>query len=631
MKLFVILSFLILNSLYSGVLTDSDKPQFPTTNLIKNSGFENSDVSWTSSTIESDGTEDTTFYTNLGTGFNSTIRTSTIQSDGKILVGGDFITFNGNIRKNLVRLNSNGTEDTAFYTNLGIGFDNIIYLTEIQSDGKILIGGEFTGLNGNTRNYLVRLNSDGTEDTVFYTNLGTSFDATMRAIAIQSDGKILVGGQFTDLNGNTRNYLVRLNSDGTEDIAFYANLGTGFNDTVYNISVQSDGKILVGGYFLTLNGNTRNKLVRLNSNGTEDTAFYTNLGAGFNGTTLSLSVQNNNRILVGGSFSTFKGNSRKYIVRLNSDGTEDTNFYNTLVTGAGLGSYVYIINVQSNQKILIGGSFISLNALTRNRLIRLNYNKIFNISSNMAEGLYSASFDAYENNQYFQQSNIYVPYGLRNNQCVFGFYYKGGDANLTAEILDSSDTIISSKVLSTQANWTLINQAFTCPNEVIGLKFKTIATANAAIAYFDNTYIFDNTKGNQKTDAIYGTDSITTFSTNSSTYVDTGISITINTNGRPVAIFVGGAESQEGGDLPGFSISPGGTTAYLRVMKGSNTTIKELTTLSVTNLFPYAFITNVDASPGTGTVTYKIQAKNSPGGVGNITYVKYLRMFVMEL
>ncbi|MCC7443186.1 MAG: hypothetical protein IT285_16255 [Bdellovibrionales bacterium] len=111
--------------------------------------------------------------------------------------------------------------------------------------------------------------SGGTEDTAFYTNLGTGFGSTVLAVVLQSDGKIVVGGSFTSLNGNTRNRLVRLNSDGTEDTAFYTNLGTGFSGgggVVDHAIVQSDGKALVGGDYTSLNGNTRNRLVRLEEN-----------------------------------------------------------------------------------------------------------------------------------------------------------------------------------------------------------------------------------------------------------------------------------------------------------------------------------------------------------------------------
>jgi uncharacterized delta-60 repeat protein/uncharacterized repeat protein (TIGR02059 family) len=324
--------------------------------------------------LNSDGTEDTDFYTNLGSGFDDGISTISIQSDGKILVGGSFNTFDGNTRSRLVRLNSDGTEDTDFYTSLGSGFDDQLNSISIQSDGKILVGGSFTDFDGNTRNYLIRLNSDGTEDLSFSTNFGTGFGIRVNSISIQSDGKILVGGRFTTLDGNTRNHLVRLNSDGTEDTSFYSNLGTGFGIELYNTLVQSDGKILVVGSFTSFNDSSRNRLVRLNSDGTEDTSFYTNLGSGFNAAVSAISIQSDGKILVGGYYNGFNSNTRNLLVRLNSNGTEDTAFYASLGSGFnvnGLNSAVFTTSIQNDGKILVGGSFTSLDGNTRNSIVRL--------------------------------------------------------------------------------------------------------------------------------------------------------------------------------------------------------------------------------------------------------------------
>jgi len=322
--------------------------------------------------LNSDGTVDTTFYTNLGTGFNNGIQAIAVQTDGKILVGGQFTTFNGNTRNRLVRLNSDGTHDAAFYTNLGTGFDSDIRAIAIQIDGAIVVGGAFTTLNGNTRNYILRLNSDGTEDSAFYSNLpfGQGPNGPVRAIAIQTDGAIVVGGDFTQLFFFNRNYILRLNSDGTEDSAFYSSFSTAFDASVYTIKVQTDGKILVGGIFNILNGITRNRLVRLNTDGTEDTAFYTALGTGFNSSVYSIVLQTDGKILVGGGFTTLNAITRNVLVRLNSTGTVDTAFYTNLGTGFNL--YARTITVQSNGKILFGGGFTTLNAITRNRLVRLN-------------------------------------------------------------------------------------------------------------------------------------------------------------------------------------------------------------------------------------------------------------------
>ncbi len=321
----------------------------------------------------SDGTEDTDFYTNLGTGSDNDVFRVIAQPDGKILLSGDFNSFNGETINRLMRLNSDGTPDTTFNTNLGTGFDDYIYEVALQDNGKILVGGSFLNFNGNERNLLVRLNSDGTEDADFYTNLGTGFDGNLYDIVVQPDGKILVSGDFLNFNGDTHNTIVRLNSDGTEDTDFYTNLGAGFDDTMTydSVAVQDDGKILVGGYFSNFNGHERNKLIRLNSDGTEDTDFYTNLGTGFVGNYIaSVAIQNDGDILIGGDFTQLNGNNRNRLVRLNSDGTEDTDFYTNLGTSFANGNTYTVL--QSDGDILVYGSFTSFNGNVRNRLVRLN-------------------------------------------------------------------------------------------------------------------------------------------------------------------------------------------------------------------------------------------------------------------
>jgi uncharacterized delta-60 repeat protein len=336
-----------------------------------------------------DGKLDNYFSKNLWIGFtpnassNSGISSITFQSDNKILACGSFTGFNGNTRNRFLRLNNDGTEDTSFNNNLGTGFNVAIFTRPaIQSDGKILVGDNFTSFNGNTRNRLVRINSDGTEDTAFYTNLGTGFNVAINAVVLQSDGKILVGGAFTTLNGTTRNRLVRLNTDGTLDSTFSTNLGTAFNAIVRTIVLQSDGKILVGGEFTTLNGITRNRLVRLNTDGTQDTTFNDNLGTGFSisGTTPRADVivlQSDGKILVSGLYNTFNGNPRTF-VRLNTDGTEDATFATNLGTGPA-GNPV-AIRFQSDGKILIGGPFETINGFICRRIARLEADGTLDLS-----------------------------------------------------------------------------------------------------------------------------------------------------------------------------------------------------------------------------------------------------------
>jgi uncharacterized delta-60 repeat protein len=144
-----------------------------------------------------------------------------IQTDGKIIVGGEFTSYSGSAQNRIIRINTDGSRDTSF--NIGTGFDSSVYTTELQSDGKILVGGVFTSYSGSAQNRLTRINTDGTRDTEF--NIGTGFNAAVTFIYLQNDGKILVGGTFTTYQSQTHNHLVRLNSDGSIDSTF--NIGAG--------------------------------------------------------------------------------------------------------------------------------------------------------------------------------------------------------------------------------------------------------------------------------------------------------------------------------------------------------------------------------------------------------------------
>jgi len=174
------------------------------------------------------------------------------------LLGGEFNSYDGNSYNALIRLNSDGSIDTSFV--IGTGFNGYIITLEVLSDGKILLGGDFTSYDGNSYNALIRLNSDGSIDTSFV--IGTGFiGGLVNSIKQQLDDKILVGGSFTSYDGNSYNFIIRLNSDGSIDNSFV--IGTGFDDEVYTITIQSDGKILAGGQFTSYDGNSYFYFIRL--------------------------------------------------------------------------------------------------------------------------------------------------------------------------------------------------------------------------------------------------------------------------------------------------------------------------------------------------------------------------------
>ena len=283
--------------------------------------------------VDSLGDIDSTFVTNVGTGPNSTPLALAVQSDGKILVGGAFTTWNGATVNRIVRLNANGTRDTAFTTNTGTGFSGNVRDFILQSDGKIIVLGEFTTFNGTTVNYIVRLNADGTRDTSFTTNNGTGPNNPIWAGGIQSDGKILIGGEFTSFNGTATNRFTRLNSNGSLDSTYASAFATGFNSLVLAVAVQSDNKAIVGGDFTTINSVSSPRIVRLTVDGVRDTTF--NVGLGANSTVRSIGIQSDGKVLLAGDLTTYNGTPVNETVRLSSSGAVDFSFRTAINLDSG--------------------------------------------------------------------------------------------------------------------------------------------------------------------------------------------------------------------------------------------------------------------------------------------------------
>ncbi len=229
----------------------------------------------------------------------------------------------------------------------------------MQPDGKLLVGGTFTAVGGKLRSRVARLNPDGTADTVF--NPGASGGVYYTAVSpliVQPDGKLLAGGGFTSLGGRARSFLGRLNADGTLD--------TGFNPVAdqfpYAMVLQADARILLGGPFYNLAGAARKCVGRLLPTGTLDSAF----NPGADASVFALALQADGGTVLGGAFSTLAGQPRSYIGRLNADATLDPGF------NPGADMFVFALAEQPDGKILVGGSFTQLGGQPRNRLGRLN-------------------------------------------------------------------------------------------------------------------------------------------------------------------------------------------------------------------------------------------------------------------
>ena len=343
-------------------------------------------------TMAQQGSLDATFNTFddglQGDGFDGIVRAIALQPDGDLIVGGDYLYFNGVSLPYLTRLKPDGTIDALF--NLGSSVDGKVYTTVLQANGKIIIGGSFTAYNGTAVGRLIRLNSNGSLDTSFNTNLGFT-NSIVYATAQQTDGKIIVVGSFTKFNTTTTNRVVRLLADGSLDPTF--TVGSGASGLVGEVKIQADGKIILGGSFVSFNGVVCNRIIRLNTNGSIDDSFIT--GSGFSGNITALALQVDGKILIGGTFTDYNGVTANNIVRLNSNGSVDLSF----ISGTGFSNgAVNVIKVASNGSIMVGGSFSQkYNGIDVNRLVLLDSNGVIVPSFDIGSGPASAAVYTLEN------------------------------------------------------------------------------------------------------------------------------------------------------------------------------------------------------------------------------------------
>ena len=301
--------------------------------------------------LNADGSVDTTF---TDPGANSEVKTIAVQPDGKFLIGGGFTVVGGQQRLSMARLNADGTLDTTFGDP---GFNENVWAIAVQPDGRILVAGDFTQIGTHVQNYVVRLNADGSFD-------GTFADPQLccnvaRAVALQADGRIIIGGAFSQVGGVTHFYLARFSTDGTFDPAFpdttdnilpgsivvapdgsiYIPAGgdivykldvdgapvAGFasaqmDATIDTIALQPNGKVVIGGIFETAGGAPHHALARLNADGSLDTTFadlHFSFNAGDpNGYVYGIAAQADGRLVAVGNFALADGASRQYMARV---------------------------------------------------------------------------------------------------------------------------------------------------------------------------------------------------------------------------------------------------------------------------------------------------------------------------
>lgn len=311
--------------------------------------------------LNSDGSLDTTFNAGNGVNEGSLIRFVKLQPDGKIIIAGNFSQINGEFRRAIGRLNPNGSIDTTFnVSGIDVTFVNDL---DIQTDGKILI----SALNSIGTSFITRLKTDGTNDQAGFLFPTNSPGSNLRVSFVPTENKILVGGNFTyTVNQIAYKNLARLNQDGTIDTTFTANVTNTTFELFVDAAPIGNGKILVWGRFDTVNQTTRRNIAILNGDGSLDASF--NPATSGTETFISVAVQTNGKIIVGGINFTSNTFVRGNVARLNADGSIDTTFNQ----GRGANADVRALKIQGNDKLLLGGAFSRYHIFPRRTLARVN-------------------------------------------------------------------------------------------------------------------------------------------------------------------------------------------------------------------------------------------------------------------
>jgi uncharacterized delta-60 repeat protein len=270
-----------------------------------------------------------------------------IRPDGTILVGGQFQALGGVDQRFLARLQPNGVLDSAFDRRPS---DAAVWALALQADGKLLVAGADPSAR------LRRYEGNGWADSAF----SPTANDEIRCVAVQADGRILVGGRFTTLNGQPRGYVGRLLANGALDDTFNLNA----DGEIRTLVVQPDGRILAGGDFSSIGGQSLARLARIEPGGAVESGF--NAGPSANGRVETLALQADGRIIIGGAFSQFDGQIREGIARLLSDGSLDSSF-----DPAGTVATVHALALQPNGRLLVGGLVFQLMGWSYGNLGRL--------------------------------------------------------------------------------------------------------------------------------------------------------------------------------------------------------------------------------------------------------------------
>jgi uncharacterized delta-60 repeat protein len=284
--------------------------------ILLGGSFSSSDYSAPSNLarLNSDGTVD--YSLDPAIYLDGPVNAVAVQDEDYLVIAGGFVYVNGYLRRNVARLHQDGTLDFAFdacvASTAGLGASALALLP----DGHILVTGKFQFAGNRFRNGIAKLESCGDLDPTYAAQPGINTNAEVYTLALLTNGNVLLGGNFVFYNDQPRFGLAELDADGLLLTSFNPGLGVQ-GGTVYTLAVQSDQKRFMGGDFYTYSTNAVPSLGRINPDATLDPTF--NPAGGPNNAVSSIQLLADGRLLVAGRFSTYDGTLRFGLARVHGD------------------------------------------------------------------------------------------------------------------------------------------------------------------------------------------------------------------------------------------------------------------------------------------------------------------------
>lgn len=290
---------------------------------------------------------------------NGSVNAASTSQSGRVLIGGTFTLADGQTVNRIAMLNPDGSLDQSFVrgiTNGGnIGFDGAVTAIRYLGSDTWVVAGTFTSVKGFPvgRIVLITRVSDGWAAVNAF---GTGFDGPVYALAAPEQGGdyLVAVGAFSQYQGTAVGEIAKISSfSGVLDTTFNTRVGTGLSGgPAYAAHVQDDGHIVVGGSFTSASGITRKSVARFKAGGTLDTGFVPIVAGGLATVRAVSSFAGDGPIVIGGSFTSVTGSPRDNLAYLNSDGS-----LTTLAQTSGANGTVYALARQAGGAVVAGGTF----------------------------------------------------------------------------------------------------------------------------------------------------------------------------------------------------------------------------------------------------------------------------------